>query len=185
MISYLLAGPAEEPVSLVEAKAFLRLDAGAEDALVTTLIAAARLHVEGTIGRAMVRQGWRLVLDAWPAERVVRLPVAPLLELTAIRVFDEQDDEHVLGLGQFRAETRVAPARLLLPGTVAGMPVLSESDARGVAVSHSVVVRFRTDVKAGDRFGYRGRWLSVVSAADLNGRRAWLSCACVETGVVG
>ena len=126
MISYLLAGPAEEPVSLVEAKAFLRLDAGAEDALVTTLIAAARLHVEGTTGRALVRQSWRAVLDAWPAERVVRLPVAPLLELTEIRVFDEQDDEHVIGLGQFQAETGVAPARVLLPGTVAGMPVLRE-----------------------------------------------------------
>lgn len=62
---------------------------------------------------------------------------------------------------------------------------VSEADARGVAVTHSVVVRFRGDVKAGDRFGYRGRWLSVVSAGDLNGRRAWLSCACVETGVVG
>ncbi|MDB5541073.1 MAG: head-tail adaptor protein [Devosia sp.] len=62
---------------------------------------------------------------------------------------------------------------------------VAEADGRGVAVSHSVVVRFRTDVKAGDRFGYRGRWLSVVSAGDLNGRRGWLSCACVETGVVG
>lgn len=62
---------------------------------------------------------------------------------------------------------------------------VNEADARGVAVTHSVVVRFRTDVKAGDRFGYRGRWLSVVSSGDLNGRRAWLSCACVETGVVG
>jgi SPP1 family predicted phage head-tail adaptor len=62
---------------------------------------------------------------------------------------------------------------------------VSGADARGVAVTHGVVVRFRTDVKAGDRFGYRGRWLSVVSAGDLNGRRAWLSCQCVETGVVG
>ena len=39
MISYLLAGPAEEPVSHAEAKAFLRLDGSAEDGLVTTLIA--------------------------------------------------------------------------------------------------------------------------------------------------
>lgn len=62
---------------------------------------------------------------------------------------------------------------------------VSEADARGVAVTHAVVVRFRSDVKPGDRFGYRGRWLRVVSAADLNGRRAWLSCQCVETGVVG
>ncbi|MDB5541074.1 MAG: hypothetical protein JWQ89_2801 [Devosia sp.] len=126
MISYLLAGPAEEPVSLVETKAFLRLDADAEDGLVTTLIAAARLHVEGTTGRALVRQGWRLVLDQWPAGRVVTLPVAPLLELEAIRAFDVQDDEHVIPLEQFQAETGVAPARVLLPGTVAGMPVLRE-----------------------------------------------------------
>jgi uncharacterized phiE125 gp8 family phage protein len=126
MISYLLAGPAEEPVSLAETKAFLRLDADTEDALVTTLIAAARLHVEGTTGRALVRQGWRAVLDAWPAERVVTLPVAPLLELDEIRVFDEQDDERVISLGQFQVETGVAPARLLLPGTVDGMPVLRE-----------------------------------------------------------
>lgn len=126
MISYLLAGPAEEPVSLVETKAFLRLDSDAEDGLVTTLIAAARLHVEGSTGRALVRQSWRLVLDRWPVERVVRLPVAPLIELTGIRVFDEQDDEHVIGLGQFQAETAVAPARLLLSGNVTGMPVLRE-----------------------------------------------------------
>lgn len=62
---------------------------------------------------------------------------------------------------------------------------VNEADARGVAVSHTVVVRFRTDVKAGDRFGYRGRWLGVLSASDLNGRRAWLSCSCFEKGVMG
>lgn len=126
MISYLLAGPAEEPVSLVEAKAFLRLDADIEDALVTTLIAAARLHLEATTGRALVRQSWRAVLDRWPADRVVTLPVAPLIELDEIRVFDVQDDEQVISLGQFQAETGVAPARLLLPATIDGMPVLRE-----------------------------------------------------------
>lgn len=126
MISYLLAGPVEEPVSLAETKAFLRLDADTEDGLVTTLIAAARLHVEGTTGRALVRQGWRAVLDRWPADRVVTLPVAPPLELSEIRVFDEQDDEQVLGLAQFLPETGVAPARLLLPGAIDGMPVLRE-----------------------------------------------------------
>jgi SPP1 family predicted phage head-tail adaptor len=60
-----------------------------------------------------------------------------------------------------------------------------EVDARGQAISHSVVTRFRTDVGAGDRVVYRGRTLEVVSAADLNGRRAYLSCRCVERVVTG
>ena len=59
------------------------------------------------------------------------------------------------------------------------------ADARASAISHVVVIRFRTDVKPGDRFGYRGRHLVVVSAEDLNGRRAYLSCQCSETGVSG
>ena len=66
-----------------------------------------------------------------------------------------------------------------------GARLTAEGGGRGVAASHTVVVRFRTDIGPGDRFGYRGRWLEVLGAADLNGRRAWLSCTCVETGVVG
>jgi len=58
-------------------------------------------------------------------------------------------------------------------------------DGRAAEASHSVVVRFRSDVSVGDRFGYRGRWLEVVGFADLDGRRAWLSCQCQERGMVG
>ncbi|MCW5721950.1 MAG: phage head closure protein [Devosia sp.] len=61
----------------------------------------------------------------------------------------------------------------------------SNADGRMVAISHSVVVRFRTDLRPGDRIVYRGRDLDVVSAADMNGRRAYLSCACSETQVTG
>ncbi|HVW94201.1 MAG TPA: hypothetical protein VHB74_16540, partial [Devosia sp.] len=45
MTSFLLEGPAAEPVTLADAKAFLKLDASDEDALVSTLVTAARLHV--------------------------------------------------------------------------------------------------------------------------------------------
>ena len=120
MISYLLAGPASEPLALAEAKAFLRLDDDAEDALVTTLIAAARLHVEGTSGRALLAQSWRLVLDGWPRDGVVELPVSPLISLAGITAYDADGDPHEIALAQFQSE----PARLLLPDHVAGMPDL-------------------------------------------------------------
>jgi SPP1 family predicted phage head-tail adaptor len=62
---------------------------------------------------------------------------------------------------------------------------ISEGDARGVSASHSVVLRFRTDIGPGDRIVYRGRTLEVLAANDLNGRRAYLSCTCAERMVTG
>jgi SPP1 family predicted phage head-tail adaptor len=62
---------------------------------------------------------------------------------------------------------------------------ISEGDARGAGASHSVVLRFRTDVSPGDRIVYRGRSLDVLAANDLNGRRAYLSCLCTERAVTG
>jgi SPP1 family predicted phage head-tail adaptor len=58
-------------------------------------------------------------------------------------------------------------------------------DGRAAEASHSVVVRYRSDVAVGDRFGWRGRWLEVVGTSDLDGRRTWLSCQCMERGMVG
>lgn len=61
----------------------------------------------------------------------------------------------------------------------------TSADGRGVTITHAVVVRFRTDLKPGDRITYRGRALDIVSASDLNGRRAYLSCLCSEAAVTG
>jgi hypothetical protein len=79
MTSTLIAGPGAEPVTLAAAKAFCRIDAGDDDALVTALIAAARLHVEGLIGRALITQTWRLTVPCAP--RLVVLPVIPAMAL--------------------------------------------------------------------------------------------------------
>src|SRR6218665_2963759 len=122
MISYLLAGPAEEPVSLAEAKAFLKVDDAAEDGLIATLIGAARLHGEGVTGRALLAQSWRVVLDAWPPDRQVKLPVTPFMAVTDITAYDDAGTAHAVPLAQFLS----APDRLLLPATVAGMPALRE-----------------------------------------------------------
>ena len=99
MTSYLVAGPAGEPVSLAQAKAFLKIDDDAEDALITTLIGAARLHVEGVTGKALLAQSWRIVLDAWPETGWVKLPVMPLIAVSAITALDDNGASHALDLG--------------------------------------------------------------------------------------
>lgn len=51
-----ITAPADEPVSLVEAKAHLRLEESIDDAYVTRLITAARGHVEKACSRKLLLQ---------------------------------------------------------------------------------------------------------------------------------
>ncbi len=59
----LKTGPAEEPVSLSEAKNHLRVTESDEDALILGLIRAAREQVEADTGRPLLSQTWQLVVD--------------------------------------------------------------------------------------------------------------------------
>ncbi len=88
MSALLLVPPSREPLMPVEAKAFLRVEHGDDDDVITALIAAARVHVEAMTRRALLMQTWRFVLDAWPRDGRLEPRIGPLRELVAARVFD-------------------------------------------------------------------------------------------------
>lgn len=85
MTPILLQPPAEEPVALAEARAFVRLDDTAEDGLLAALVTSARVTVEAVSGLALVSQTWRFVLEAWPGAGVLRLPMAPVDSVLSVR----------------------------------------------------------------------------------------------------
>ncbi|ADZ71351.1 head-tail connector protein [Polymorphum gilvum] len=87
MTAVLTNPPAVEPVTVEDMRAHLRLAHEAEDALLAELIAAARSQVERETRRALIAQGWRAYFDAWPAGRIVRLPVAPVIAVAAVTVY--------------------------------------------------------------------------------------------------
>ncbi len=88
MAAILLSAPALEPVSVAEAKSYIRVDHDDDDAVIAALIAAARGHVEALTRRALIAQTWRFVRDAWPTDGKLTLRTGPLRALIAARMFD-------------------------------------------------------------------------------------------------
>ena len=86
MIPIFISGPAVEPITLAEMKAYLRVDDDdfAQDDLIAGLIRAARLMVEAASRRILIEQSWRVVLDRWPAGGTILLPIAPLIAVDGI-----------------------------------------------------------------------------------------------------
>lgn len=113
-----LTPPAAEPVTLAEAKLYLRLDQNEEDALLSTLITAARLMVEAASGRMLVEQAWRIVLDRWPSNGEIRLPLSPILSVTQARVYDVMGAPQTVAASALKLDRQADPPVIRIVGEV-------------------------------------------------------------------
>jgi uncharacterized phiE125 gp8 family phage protein len=110
MSSILLTPPAAEPITLAEAKAYLRVAIDDDDDVIAALVAGARVHVESQTRRALITQSWRIVRDAWPDDgRLAILPV-PFVSIAAARVHHEDGTTQSIDVSAFTADTASAPA---------------------------------------------------------------------------
>jgi uncharacterized phiE125 gp8 family phage protein len=103
----LVTPPAAEPILIADARAHLRLDATGsptpshpDDALVLSLVKAARQHLDGrdgVLGRALITQTWRLDLPEFPRSgEAIALPLPPLVSVGSIAYTDTAGDTQTL-----------------------------------------------------------------------------------------
>lgn len=112
MTLYRTVDPAGEPVTLADAKAQLRIAHDSEDALISGLIKAARAEVEAQTGMALIDQSWRLAMDCWPHDGLVRLRRHPVKEVLSVTVYGEEGEAAVLDPASYEADLLSRPARL-------------------------------------------------------------------------
>jgi uncharacterized phiE125 gp8 family phage protein len=122
MALVLTSGPALEPVTVAEAKAHLRVDGTDEDTLIASLILTSRLHVEAGLGLALITQSWRLLLDRWPAEKDLELPLRPLQSIDEVRVLSADGDPTIIAAGNYLADSASVPPRLVRTGVIWPQP---------------------------------------------------------------
>lgn len=91
-----LTAPAEEPLTLADAKDHLRVTHTDEDMLIAALIATARESAEARTGRALVTQTWRHTLDTWPAHGIIVLPRPPLVSVQEVSYLDNDGARQII-----------------------------------------------------------------------------------------
>lgn len=146
--------PAAEPVSLAEAKAWLRLDTDDDDPTVAFLLGAARDAVANRVRRALIRATWDLTLDGFPdcwrrplidgrmpetpagwfpGETAIVVPLPPLASVTSISYTAADGSSTTLGPSAYKV-TGADPGRIT--------PAYGRSWPTARAEAGSVVVRF-------------------------------------------
>ncbi|MEM8987910.1 MAG: phage head-tail connector protein [Pseudomonadota bacterium] len=93
--------PAEEPLTLSDAKAHLRVDASDEDAYIADAVVAARRAVEARTGLTLITQTLTWTFDEFPEGAVLALPAGPVQSVTAVRSYDADGVASVYGASNY------------------------------------------------------------------------------------
>jgi uncharacterized phiE125 gp8 family phage protein len=113
MALFKIAEPVLEPVTVAEARAWLRISHTSEDSLIGDLICAARQDVENQTGLSLINQQWRMTLDNWPAEDVIHLPRGPVTAILAVVVYAANGTPALVPPADYLLDNRHEPARLM------------------------------------------------------------------------
>ena len=110
-----LAPPVGEPLTLADARAHLRIDDTADDAMIADLITTVRDHLERTTGLVLIARTFRLYLDAWPEGRVLEIGRGPIVSIETITGYDALGAPFEADMTGFVLDGTALPARLSLP----------------------------------------------------------------------
>ena len=114
MTYVLTTPPIAEPLALAEVKAHLRLDDGQEDLLLGSLIRTAREFLEKETSLCLMEQHWRLYLDQWPADGIIRIARTPVRAIETVTVYDGNGLPSQVSLQDHLLDAEGRPARLWL-----------------------------------------------------------------------
>ncbi|MBC8287648.1 MAG: phage head-tail connector protein [Nitrospinae bacterium] len=106
--------PGSEPVSLVEAKNYLRITDNDDDALISSLVTAIRQKAETWTRRSFITQTWTLWLDSIPEGAMFSIPLPLLQSVTHIKSYDSVNTVSTLDPDKYFVDGASIPGRIAL-----------------------------------------------------------------------
>jgi uncharacterized phiE125 gp8 family phage protein len=158
----LITPPAEEPVTLQEARAHLRLESG-EDEYLAGLIKTARRYCESFQGRAYITQTWDLFLNCFPCG-CIKVPLPPLQSVTFIKYKDGAGILQTLDPSEYLVDAFSEPGLIGLAYGKSWPPTYPEANAvqirfvagYGVAADVPCEIKHAILLKVADLYEHRG-----------------------------
>ena len=185
----LVTPPAQEPVSLAEAKQHLRVDGGDDDLLIGSLITAARQAAETKTGRQLITARWKLLLDAFPGPlmqsasgasfslpgHAILLAKCPVQSVVSIEYLDMNGTTQVMPSSDYVLDAACEPARLTpafgktWPPTLPQMGAVSVTFDAGYGTASAVPEGLKSWIKlrVGSLYGHREE-MSVLSRGRID-----------------
>ena len=106
--------PALEPVSLSEAKNFLRITDFDDDAFINSLIIAVRQKAETWTRRLFITQTWTMWQDLVPEVFTLSIPLSPLQSVTHIKSYDLANGVSTFDSSNYLVDYCSTPGRVAL-----------------------------------------------------------------------
>lgn len=101
------------PITIEEARAYLRVDGNADDTVIGVLLAGAVEEFETYTGRRLVSQAWTARWDAFPRCGALRLPLAPVAAVTHVKYLDLAAAQQTWSSALYQTDLASVPARIL------------------------------------------------------------------------
>ncbi len=185
----LVTPPAEDPVSLAEAKLHLRVDITDDDALITALISAACQAAETITGRQFVTARWKMILDGFPGRdrpgacsgdgfslpgNAILLPKCPASSVVSIQYLDMTGALQTLAGSAYTTDLACEPARItpafgqVWPVTLPqiGAVTLTFDAGYGAAVAVPEGIKSWIKLRVGSLYAHREE-VAIVSRGRL------------------
>ena len=109
-VSTLVTAPSVEPLTLAEAKLYLRVDSTSENSLITGMIVAARQYVETYTRRALTTQTWDFRYAAlMETRRPLIVPRAPLQSVTSVTYLDDDGATQTFSSADYNVRVFAGP----------------------------------------------------------------------------
>lgn len=87
-----VTAPATEPVTLEDAKLYLRVDGSTEDTLISTMITASRMAAEQYMRRSLITQVRKIAYDDY-APAVITVPFGPVQSIDSVKLISRDGTE--------------------------------------------------------------------------------------------